>query len=81
MSGNYSFGRRIAYLRQLHGWTQEALAFESNISKNYLSDLESGRRNPTLATLSKLAIAFEIDLATLLKGVDIKSPTPKIGNK
>ncbi len=46
------------------------LSFESGISKNYISDLELGRRNPTLMVLSRLAIAFDLDLATLLKGVD-----------
>ena len=71
MSGNYSFGRRVAFLRQSRGWTQEDLSFESGISKNYLSDLEQGRRNPTLSLLSRLSTAFEVDLATLLKGVDI----------
>lgn len=77
MNGNYSFGRRIAYLRQQRGWSQEALGFECHISKNYISDLESGRRNPTLKIIGKLAQAFDLDLAMLLKGVDIESPFPK----
>ncbi len=79
MTGNYSLGRRIAYLRQQRGWTQEVLSFESGISKTYIGDLEMGRRNPTLNLLGRLAAAFEIDLATLLKGVDIVSPRPKSG--
>jgi transcriptional regulator with XRE-family HTH domain len=78
---NYSLGRRIAYLRVQRGWTQEQLGFESGISRNYISDLESGRRNPTLSLLGKLALAFDIDLATLLKGVDILSPLPKKSDK
>jgi len=81
MNGNYSFGRRIAYLRQTRGWSQEALGFECGISKNYISDLENGRRNPTLKILSKLATSFDIDLATLLKGVDIESPPLTIRSK
>ncbi len=76
MNGNYSLGRRIAYLRAQKNWTQERLGFESGISKNYLSDLELGRRNPTLELLGRLATAFNLDLASLLKGVDIVSPFP-----
>lgn len=77
MNANYSFGRRVAYLRQNRGWTQEILGFECGISKNYISDLEGGRRNPTLKIMSRLAVAFDIDLATLLKGVDIELPITK----
>ena len=66
-----SFGKRIAYLRRKKGWSQELLGFNAMISKNYIADLEKGRRNPTLKILVKLALAFDIDLETLLKGVDV----------
>jgi len=72
MDAKYSLGRRIAYLRQKRGWSQEQLGFESGINRNYISDIEKGRRNPTLMMLVRLATAFELDLAALLKGVDIE---------
>ena len=68
---NEQLGKRIAYLRSKKGWSQLDLALESNINKNYICDLENGRRNPSLKVLERLAIAFDIDLETLFKGIDI----------
>ncbi|MFA5283522.1 MAG: helix-turn-helix transcriptional regulator [Bacilli bacterium] len=69
MNINVQLGMRIAYLRKQKGWSQEVLSFESDINKNYLSDLERGRRNPSLKILNKVATAFGIDLETLFKGI------------
>ena len=62
-------GMRIVYLRKQIGWSQEDLALEAGINKNYLSDLERGRRNPTLRVLEKIAIALGIDVSELTKGL------------
>lgn len=62
-------GMRIVYLRRQLGWSQEDLALEAGINKNYLSDLERGRRNPTLRVLEKIAIALGIDVSELTKGL------------
>lgn len=62
-------GMRIKYLRECKGWTQEKLSFESGVNKNYLSDLERGRRNPSLNILERIAIAFNITLSELTKGI------------
>jgi transcriptional regulator with XRE-family HTH domain len=66
---NLQLGRKIAKLRTSRGWNQEELAFRSNLNRNYLSDLENGRRNPSLKVLEKIAFAFEINLETLFKGI------------
>ncbi len=68
---NEQLGMRIAYLRNQKSWSQLDLALESNINKNYLCDLEKGRRNPSLLILERLAKALEIDLSTLFKGIDV----------
>ena len=62
-------GKRIRYLRKEKKWSQLDLALESNVNRNYISDLEKGRRNPTILVLEKIAIALNIDLATLFKGI------------
>ena len=64
-------GKRIVYLRKQKGLSQEDLALEAGINKNYLSDLERGRRNPSLLIIEKIAIALEIDLETLFKGIEL----------
>lgn len=62
-------GKRIEYLRTEKGWSQLTLAIEANINRNYLSDLERGKRNPTIQVLEKIAFALQVDLATLFKGI------------
>ena len=63
-------GMRIKYLRKTHHLSQEELSFISGVNKNYISDLERGRRNPTLNVMEKLANALEISLSDLLKGIE-----------
>lgn len=63
-------GMRIAYLRKQKGWSQEDLALEANVNKNYISDLERGTRNPSLEILERIADAFGITLEVLFRGVE-----------
>ena len=61
---------RIKFLRKERKWSQEDLALEADVNKNYISDLENGRRNPSLEILEKIAIAFNISLSELFKGIE-----------
>lgn len=70
MTTAFQLGKRIVYLRQQRQWSQLDLSIHSNINKNYLSDLEQGRRNPTLKILNRLCVAFSISLQDLFKGID-----------
>lgn len=63
-------GMRIKFLRKERKWSQEDLALEADVNKNYISDLENGRRNPSLEILEKIAIAFNISLSELFKGIE-----------
>ena len=40
--------------------TQEALSTVSGLSQQYISDLERGKRNPTVLTLYELATALHV---------------------
>ena len=62
-------GKRICYLRKQKNMSQLDLAIESDINKNYMSDLERGKRNPTLNVLSRISKALDCDLSTLLMGI------------
>ncbi len=66
---SYSLGRRIAHLRKTKGFSQLDLSVESGVAKSYICDLEGGRRNPSLETLEKLALALGVSLSVLLEGV------------
>ena len=70
MKAQEQLGMRIRFLRQQLRLSQEDLALNANVNKNYISDLENGRRNPSLDILERIAVAFNITLAELFKGVE-----------
>ncbi len=63
------FGKRIRQLRQKNHWTIEDLSFEANINRNYIGDLERGKRNPTLKIIKKIADALKISLKDLFEEI------------
>ena len=70
MKAQEQLGMRIKYLRQKRKWSQEDLALNSNINRNYISDLENGRRNPSLEILERIAVGLGISLEELFKGIE-----------
>jgi transcriptional regulator with XRE-family HTH domain len=76
-------GRNFAQLRLAKGFTQEGFAEKSGVTQQYVSDLERGRRNPTVVTLYHLAHALavsHVDLVTPDEEAlreDAKSPKRK----
>ena len=63
------FARRLRFLRTTLGLTQESLADQSGLHLTYIAGLESGRRNPTLNSLSAVAAGLNISLAELLDSI------------
>ena len=57
------FANRLKQLRQQAGLTQEQLAYRSGLSGAAIRHLEQGLREPTYATLLKLADALGVSLA------------------
>lgn len=60
------FGRRLRELRIARHLTQEALAEAAGITATYTSDLERGKRAPSLTIILKLARALDVEVADLL---------------
>lgn len=60
-------GRNAARLRKEAGLTQEQLAERCGLSQQYLSKLESGRRNPTVVTLYEIATALGVSHVELVR--------------
>jgi transcriptional regulator with XRE-family HTH domain len=60
-------GMRIKALREKRKLSQEELAGRAGLSRGYLARLETGRHEPTLTTLGKLAKALKVKTAELLK--------------
>jgi transcriptional regulator with XRE-family HTH domain len=59
-------GSNLKRLRSEKGWSQERLAFEADIHRTYISDLERAARNPSLLLLEKLALALGVPASALI---------------
>jgi transcriptional regulator with XRE-family HTH domain len=58
-------GEEVKRLRRAKGWTQEQLAVYAGSSQPTVNLLEAGKRNPSAATLEKLASALEVEVVDL----------------
>jgi transcriptional regulator with XRE-family HTH domain len=59
-------GLNVRRLREAKGWSQEDYADRAGIHRTYVSDIERGRRNPTITVVEKLAGPFDIAPGELL---------------
>ncbi|MEL6647643.1 MAG: helix-turn-helix transcriptional regulator [Pseudomonadota bacterium] len=60
-------GRNVKRYRELKGVSQEELAFQSDLHRTYVSGVERGVRNPTVAIVARLAVALGVKPAKLLE--------------
>jgi transcriptional regulator with XRE-family HTH domain len=60
-------GRNVRRIRLEKGLTQEQFADVSGFSQQYISGLESGKRNPTVVTLHELAQALGVTPIELIQ--------------
>src|ERR1700682_1315760 len=61
-----TLGTRLKSLRSRHGWTLEQLSKLTKLSEPYLSRLEGGTRQPSLAALITLGQVYNTPIRTLL---------------
>ena len=79
-------GKQIQLLRQRHNLTQKELAEIINSSQNYLSDVETGKKRPSLDYYITIANYFKVSLDQLFadelnmkKNIIIDSVVLKMG--
>ncbi len=60
-------GQNIKRIREQKKMTQGDICRALNLDRGYISSIESGKRNPTLSTLKKLADALKVSVDELLK--------------
>ena len=74
-------GQRLRSLRSDRSWTLGYLSQQANVSEAYLSRLESGERQPSLAVLFNLARVYGLSLPDLfqtpVEDQPTVEPTPK----
>jgi len=64
--------KNVRLLRVSHGWSQETLAELAGLDRSFVGAVERVERNITLATAEKLANAFGMTVADILKPYDVK---------
>ena len=60
-------GQNMKKARAKKKLSQGALAWLLEVDKGYISNIENGKKNPTLATIQRLAEALEVSADKLLK--------------
>lgn len=66
---NSNLGKRIRALRRDKGWSQVEMADLLAINRGYLSELETGKRDPSLSILRTIAEGLSISLSEMFKGL------------
>jgi len=64
------FGEIIKQLRTERNLSQETLAFDADIDRTYISDIEKGDRNISIQVAFKLANALQISFSELIKKIE-----------
>lgn len=67
---NERFGLAVRQQRESRGWSQEQLAERADLNRSYVGEVERGSVVPSLATIAKLAVAFDVSLSGLLADCD-----------
>ena len=84
MEPEIAFGRVLRELRKGRRLSQEALALESGVERNYVSLLELGRNSASVKIIFKLALALGVSVTSFMGMVEAKAnerATPKSRSK
>ena len=60
-------GRNLKKIRTEKKLSQGAIARKLKVHRSFISGIENGKRNPTLATIEKLALAIGAKVVDLLR--------------
>ncbi|QDJ13622.1 transcriptional regulator [Mergibacter septicus] len=61
------FAKNVRMIRRVKDISQESLAFEAEISRAYISDIERGKRSVSIDVMGKIADALDVNLPDLLQ--------------
>lgn len=60
-------GLNLQNARRERGLSQEELAHPAQVHQTYLSGVERGKRNPTIAVLDRIALVLGTDIDQLVR--------------
>ncbi|SDG26459.1 helix-turn-helix domain-containing protein [Paraburkholderia phenazinium] len=62
-----NFGAAVRELREARAWSQEQLAEHAGLNRSYVGEIERGSAIASIVTVDKLAAAFGVPIASLLR--------------
>jgi transcriptional regulator with XRE-family HTH domain len=65
-------GLKVKTMREDKGFSIEQLANISNVDRNYISDIEKGKRNASIEIIEKVITGLETDFATFFSDKNFK---------
>jgi len=65
-----AFGQVIKELRKERKLSQEQLSYDSYLDRSYISQLEHGRKQPTILTIFQLADALKVKPSVIIAEVE-----------
>ncbi len=67
MNESEKLGKNLKRIRTTNGISQGAISRVLKVDKSFISKIEAGKTNPTLATIAKIARAVGVSVDKLLK--------------
>ncbi|WP_321856048.1 helix-turn-helix domain-containing protein [Paraburkholderia tropica] len=78
---NERIAQRVRELRAARGFTLEALATRSGVSRSMISMIERGSASPTAVVLEKLASGLGVSMASLFGGASESAPAEPLARR
>ena len=75
------FIENLRAIRHSKHYTQIQLSEKADLSPSIIGDIESGRRNPTLQTIEKIALALDVPVHQLFYDTQAEYPLSAISSK
>jgi len=67
MNESEKLGKNLKRIRTAKGISQGEISRKLEVDKSFVSNIENGKTNPTLATITKLAKAIGVSVGELMK--------------
>lgn len=67
MNESEKLGKNLKRIRTAKGISQGEISRKLSVDKSFVSNIENGKTNPTLATIAKIAKAIGVSVGELMK--------------
>jgi transcriptional regulator with XRE-family HTH domain len=78
MDASQRFGENLLRIRQARKLTQEGLAEKAGVHRTQVTLIETGRRQPGIVTVARLAGALEVPVGSLFEGIRLEPRSGEI---